>query len=246
MTKRLIPERTVDSLLAAEVILALPEALIWSPSNTAGMWDHAVLSQFGRLIVFECKGVVSNAAREPTAPWRVPIDVPQLDAYVVSSVAITYLLVSRPGDLRVPWRRFCNDGRADGMCSACYAPQGTTPRRWAGSQLHVNKAKSHVRMQPWFNHWAWCIPATSLQKHLGGKSWISARDQDLAAIPHAVRLCHLFEDLTGKRNGHPDAGAISESFVAYGEDAVFRELSVAGNESGEDGEGTPPVIVGGL
>ena len=34
------PERTVDSLLAAEIVRTLPGAAIWSPSNTAGANDH--------------------------------------------------------------------------------------------------------------------------------------------------------------------------------------------------------------
>jgi hypothetical protein len=44
---RLIPERTIDSLFAYEALQALPTALLWSPSNTAGMWDHALVTTRG-------------------------------------------------------------------------------------------------------------------------------------------------------------------------------------------------------
>lgn len=247
MTKRLIPERTVDSLLAAELVLALPDALIWSPSNTAGMWDHQVISQFARLIIFECKGVVSNAAASPSAPSFAPIDLPQLNNYVASGVGVTYLLASRPHDLRVPWRRPCNDGRADGMCSACYTAVGTAPRRWADSMRHVRTAKTYLRLQPWFNHWAWCLPAEALQKHLGTSVRVSLKDQDVASIAGAVRLCHLLEDLLASGNEVPGAGALSENFVLDGEDArLVVESGAEGNEDAYLLEQTPPVVLSGI
>jgi hypothetical protein len=115
----------------AEIVLSLPDAPIWSPSNTAGSWDHEVLTTPGRAMIVECKAIVSNASRDPTAAWRIPIDQAQLDGYLYRGLDPNYLLPACPPNRQAPWIRYCIDGLPDGTCSACAEPLSFGGRRAA-------------------------------------------------------------------------------------------------------------------
>jgi hypothetical protein len=184
----LVPERTVDSLLAYELLTAFPTAILWSPTNTKGSLDHQLDVGGSRAILFECKGIEPN--------WRIPIRWRQLDAYVSGGFGhLLYLLPSKPTDPTAPWLRTCThdpDGR--GHCMACAASVGSDRRRWAGKKPHVRSALPERRLQPWFNHWSWCVPASQLQHFLGHPVRdvrILADDSTLAGISGAQRLCHM-------------------------------------------------------
>jgi hypothetical protein len=67
----------------------------------------------------------------------------------------------------------------------------------------VRNADPELRLQPWFNHWAWCVTAEDLTAHIqtqklrrnGPDVLIPADDAYLGAIRGAQRLCHLFEEV---------------------------------------------------
>lgn len=184
----LVPERTVDSLLAYELLRAFPSAILWSPTNTAGSLDHKLFAGGTRAILFECKGLRKG--------WRIPIRIPQLDEYVSRGLGrLLYLLPSKPVIPNAPWEVVCgSDPDAKGRCKACATSFAQDHRRLAGSSPHVATSSPERRLQPWFNHWAWCIPATQLQAHLRsrrGEVGMEGSDGALAKIAGARRLCHL-------------------------------------------------------
>lgn len=191
---RLVPERTIDSLLVYELLTAVPTARIWSPSNTAGAWDHELSTNVSSRIIFECKALDGDASN-PKKPWRIPIDRTQLVAYTGLPFRVTYVLPARPTYVWSPWLRECNvdPSSSNGMCRACFTPVKGNPRRWVGKQPLWSAEPPHRLVQPWFNHWAWCLTARHLEKELSssGVSWLSAADSDLASIPGSIRLCHL-------------------------------------------------------
>lgn len=185
-------------MFAAEVALFLPSSLIWSPSNTRGQLDHEVYFPGGRVLSLECKGVVSNALREPAHPWMAPIDYPQLAAYLRGPVLIHYVLPAKPDRPRRPWERPCTDVDQNGWCLSCSNVGPAARRRWAGKDPLVKSAPIHLRFQPWFAHWCWLIPANALQAHLranGSPRSLSCADDDLKAVSKADRLCHFLAKL---------------------------------------------------
>lgn len=150
MTVRLIPERTIDSLLAFELVQAVPTGVIWSPSNTRGQWDHAFVTG-RRTLVFECKGVVSNVRRDPTARWTLPIDMVQLANYLQAGIDLTYLLPARPSTLSHPRIRSCTvDPDAFGHCVACRGLQNDPrdARRFAGVHRMCAQHRSTLDVSP--------------------------------------------------------------------------------------------------
>lgn len=154
MTVRLIPERTVDSMFAIEVVEFVSHALIWSPTNTAGQVDHYIYGLRGVAVPFEIKGVITNSNRDPHRPWRSPIDYRQLQRYVHQGLPVLYVIPGRPDPFRSPWIRDCtHDPDPTGRCLACSnAHQGA--RRWAGQDRPAIKtAPLEMRAQPWFAHW---------------------------------------------------------------------------------------------
>lgn len=194
---RLVPERTIDSLFAYEALQALPTGLIWSPANTSGMWDHALITSRGNMMVIECKALDGDRTNTRRA-WRVPIDLAQLRAYLTAGLDLTYVLPARPRQLGSPWVRTCHqDPSSSGFCLACYTPVSGNPRRWSGHQALWQNVAPHLRLQPWFNHWAWCVRASDLEAHMvasGRQGSVKAADIELEAIAGSDRLCHVLAD----------------------------------------------------
>lgn len=246
----MIPERTIDSLFAIEVLEFVSHALIWSPSNTAGQVDHLVDGIRGIAVPFEVKGIVTDASRNPHRPWTCPIDYAQLASYISRAIPVLYVLPGRPDPFRSPWLRACaTDPNGFGHCQAC-DNSGQSARRWAGQDRPAVKAASlRVRAQPWFAHWCWLISAVDLDIHLrtqGSPSSINVADASMLAVPGADRLCHF---LAGVADG-------SLSLESFGVDAseigaVLAELPTLEPEDPDDqgrltviflaGSSSPPV-----
>ncbi len=108
VTPRLIPERTVDSMFAIEVVQFVPRALVWSPTNTKGQVDQVVYGLGVHALSFECKGTVTDANQDPAKPWKSPIDYPQLTVYVDTGLPVLYVVPAKPTKPDFPWIRTCN------------------------------------------------------------------------------------------------------------------------------------------
>lgn len=228
---RLIPERTIDSLFAAEAIAHVPATLIWSPSNTANSWDHELFhgTDVG---IFEAKGVLSDAKRDPLRTWRIPIRLAQLNYFANLTVDVLYLLPVRPERPRTPWLRRCNLGACAGSAHCwCCQSQAWPARRMVGDLPHIARAPLHVRLQPWACHWIWVVPARCLRRHPQlaqsgpGEPTITADDAAIAALPNATRLCHWLSatDLFLARIGERPFGLTSSLEL----DGFARELEAA-------------------
>lgn len=204
----IIAERTVDSLFTFELLSAAPTAIVVSPHNNRGPRtpDHEV-QHARRKFVFECKTLY--AAKANTADWVVRVPRPQLADYLAHGQgSIVYVLPADPSNRMQPWIRTCRtDADHQGRCGACSNPgrrQGAVHyRRWAGQQQPVSSAPVETRLQPWFNHWAWCVRADALERYLVANpaltrkvsgirtAEIPAPDRRLERVPGAVRLCHF-------------------------------------------------------
>lgn len=231
-----IPERTIDSLFTFELISAAPKAIIVSPNNNRGPRtpDHE-LQGATRKFVFECKTIYTSKANP--ADWVVQVPRQQLAEYVKhGGSSIIYVLPAGPARRDAPWIRDCRtDPDRRGSCRACSNPTRTSGavylRRWAGSAQPIASAPYETRLQPWFNHWAWCVRADDLQRHLNLHSGmtgipgrtpvaeIPADDLCLEGIVDAYRLCHLLaavkqdhdtiHDLGRATDGDQDSFAVS-------------------------------------
>lgn len=201
----LIPERTIDSLFAFEFLTVAPTATIWSPHNNRGLGtvDHEVHTS-RRYFEFECKTIYRDHVG---ARWEIKVPLTQLQRYLAAGKQnLVYLLPARPADETRPWDRGCRtDPDAGGNCRACASTSRHDGpvhfRRHAFLEPRIRLADPEVRLQPWFNHWAWCISARDLNRYIGAQSLrkdgdsllIPADDAYLAGIAGTERLCHLFE-----------------------------------------------------
>lgn len=197
-----IPERTVDSLFAVDVVRHDPYVLVWSPTQYRRSPDHVLSNATGRVAIFECKGVqpVNDAVIDR---WTTKIDVGQLAVHAGQPHPVLYLLLAKPPKPDQPAGRYCHKpccaigGLARG-CKKC--PRD--PRSWALLERHVATASIPLLLQPWFAHWAWTIPAADLYAwvtaHTTGASMTFTLDdaQIDAAFPTAARLCHRLHELT--------------------------------------------------
>lgn len=203
---RLLPERTVDSATAIELIRFDPHALVLSPSQRAPLpFDHQLLGTGWAGAFFEAKAV------EDGTPPTVPIDIPQLRSYLrVGLNPLFYLLPVAPTHLVNPHVTVC---KTAGCCSIPGAPSpsknlSNTPclccprdtRSWTWLEAHYHVCPTPLRTQPWFSHWCWAIPVHALSLHApvatalaGAKASVDleATDKRLGAISGAVRLCHV-------------------------------------------------------
>ncbi|MFI6212737.1 hypothetical protein ACIBCD_12135 [Nocardia brasiliensis] len=195
---RLIPERTVDSLFAAEVLRHDPFAMIWSPSQRARTAvDHAITLPGGRLAVFECKAVdASSDGRR----WTASVDLDQLQRYVDSGVPVLYLFLVKPRNVKRPDDRQCRIGRCvtAARCLSCC----TDTRSHSAHLRRVMSAPAVLRLQPWFCHWSWVVQARDLRALLPGSDAVyesRLRLDDTWLFENfsygfgVTRLCHFLE-----------------------------------------------------
>lgn len=220
---RYIPERTVDSLLASELIRHDPYTLIWSPSNTAGSADHLARGSSGVLAVFECKAVDRLAA----GTWRSEVPQGQLDAHAARGHAVWYLFLGQPNGRDPANRRSCPSCR--GWCRACCRDS----RSWSLLAPHIKRADERLKLQPWFCHWSWVISAKNLRAAipLRGPGMPSAyqlpvTDADMEALGKAERLCHFLAVPLNTRPDGPDLQQVN----ALQDAATFEDS-------------TPPLVV---
>ncbi len=257
--KRYIPERTVDSLLAAELVRYDPYALIWSPSQLDPLpVDHYAVGRSGRTIVFECKAVSSSKPSDDDGgvDWWAEIDTAQLAGYVGLNFPVVYLFVPRPNDydLDRPWmRRPCGVSPCDGqMCLRC----ARDARSWGGLEPAVTSVGIRCRLQPWFAHWGWVITATNLQRWILAqyasvplRANLKVKDASLADLRDnysAVRLCHLLNVDGGPGGG--SSGPVPPDptdGMVIGPDRQDIDLGVLTDGSIPqlaDEDSTPPVV----
>ncbi len=199
MPTRLVPERTIDSLLAVEVVRHDPHALIWSPTQVKDSWDHEILATGGWLWIFECKAVLETSWE---LVWRAPVDRDQLDTYVDRRIPAIYVFLAKPFDPNNPSVRPCSSSPCDGeRCRMCC----NDVRTLSDGVSHVASARPVQRLQPWFCHWAWAIRAERLQSLMAtlgtsGRRPRQINTMDSFFISHAeeyeaLRLCHLLSDI---------------------------------------------------
>lgn len=233
-----VPERTIDSLFAVEVVRDDPYALIWSPTQYSNSPDHVLANSSGRVAVFECKGV--QAVADPDADdWKAKIDVGQLHSHASSSHPILYLVLAKPTNIASPALRFCSKsccatGKAL-WCKMC----ARDARSWGLLEQHVLQAETRLRLQPWFAHWAWVISATDLLTRLTSTG--KATQQDVTfklddalietTFPDAARLCHRLHDL---RPGSASLGSLT-----WPPEVAATEIPHLPWE--DDGGSTPPI-----
>lgn len=177
--RRLIPERTVDSLLAAEWIRNDPNALIWSPTNHSGSPDHLLYAPGLHGFVIECKAVV-----EQKVGWSVELDGTQLDRYAQLSEHVYYVFLTQPDDPDSPWKR-SNPG-GDGPCLDC--PRDG--RALAELTSFVAGSPHELRLQAWFAHWALVMTAKRLGRRFGGSDRVLPTEF-LTHDSESMRLCQF-------------------------------------------------------
>ncbi len=186
-------------MFSTEVAQLLPQAIVWSPTNTRNQFDHEIIAPGVRALVFECKGVES-AEGDPLKRWMSPIYLPQLRNYLNRSLPVLYVLPAKPRDPERPWIRRMHSDQEDGQCQSCRRPRA---RRSARNSPAVKGAPIHHRFQPWFAHWCWVIPAAGLHGHLDyreeGRKSVVAEDTSLAKLPDARRLCRFLADVGENR-----------------------------------------------
>jgi len=217
---RFIPERTVDSLLAIEIVRRDPYALIWSPTNSHGAIDHVTFSARGST-AFEVKAVVFEDAAHR---WTIPINVEQLTEYTKLKVDVYYLLLFEADLPEWPWITGCMCTRTF-ACLAC----PTDARSVAQLKEVVRDAPAALRLQPWFSHWAWVISAVDL---LALMQAILPRTQVIPTDDYrrnAMRLCHFLE---GLELGTIPSGNAAEMIAVFNEttnrntDGTYDDLTV--------------------
>ncbi len=187
----LLPERTVDSMVAIEVVRYDPSTIVVSPANTKWSFDHRIRSK-ADITVVECKGVDDSG--------KIPIRLPQLHQYVhgIGPRGTVYVLPSRPPGSTAPWDRRCADPICEhGYCRCCPRDE----RSWSGLENKKLPLGPVERVQPWFSHWAWCIRAVDLASHLGvtpaapskTRTYLEWDDVRLGRmVPAPTRFCHRF------------------------------------------------------
>jgi hypothetical protein len=220
-------------MVAIEISRLDPVSIISSPTNTRASVDHLIRNQFA-VTVLECKGVDERD--------RIPIRMKQLWEYAFGQGPRTtmYVLPSGQGNEK-PWQRRCQRTCCGGVgCRFC--PRDA--RAWTGLDSWVRALAHDDRLQPWFSHWAWCIPCVDLAAHFGlsaltspsGTDWLNWDDKKLSHMPNAVRLCHFF-------GVTPGSTGPSRSIVrAREQDLKFDSLEQF-EVSGDTSESTPPMVI---
>lgn len=223
-------------MVAIEVIRLDPTAIISSPANTRGAVDHVVKQQFA-VTILECKGVDDRD--------RIPIRKEQLWEYAFGRGPhdTIHVLPSRPRGQTRPWTRDCK--------RPCCGPRGCRAcprdeRSWTGLEPWIKDLSPDDRIQPWFAHWAWCVPSWGLASHLGvsrprkasGDTHLEWEDEFLASLPGAVRLCH---GLRPRPDGRSTLASTAD--VVFETQDWLTEPEDAVGELRDGDERTPPLVV---
>ena len=204
----LIDERTIDSLLAYELITKFPHGIIESPRQNikGGIHDHSFFTDYLNF-AFECKATTDDqvTAGLPAQPWTAPVDVPQLNRYISNSNSkMLYVFLARPINLCKPWLRvpcYCTRWR---WCTGCYSPRKQGGRRWAGYNGKYLSASFPLPIQAWANHWMWIVPADDLKSILSttkvtSKAYVPNTDAEWenyrTLYPRIERFCHWVTNL---------------------------------------------------
>jgi hypothetical protein len=174
-----MPERTVDTWVAAAICSAFPDARIWDPTQAmkGRNWDRAFLPpEAGMIFIFEDKGTtaVTRTQKRPLQTHRIDIRADQLDWYcdVVepASMIPVYYVLPRP-----PW---------DGGASSGHVPEQAACRVTSG-------------VGP-FPEWAYVSRCTDLRQELSGRHSI---DTDYLPLPGGMKLAEFLQDVRRGRAG---------------------------------------------
>jgi len=105
MSRRSLPERTVDAWVSSAVCATFPHARIWGPTQNIleTNWDYGLSLGDGKIFIFEDKGTtaVPRKRKSPLDTHRIYIDIDQLTWYCdrveqATGVPVHYVLPRPP------------------------------------------------------------------------------------------------------------------------------------------------------
>jgi len=105
MTRRSLPERTVDAWVSSAVCAAFPRARIWGPTQNIEQtnWDYGLSLGDGKLFILEDKGTtaIRRKRKKPLDTHSIYIDTDQLAWYCnqverAADVPVYYVLPKPP------------------------------------------------------------------------------------------------------------------------------------------------------
>jgi len=105
VSRRSLPERTVDAWVSTAICSRFPHARIWGPTQNIEEtnWDYGLSLGDGKLLIFEDKGTtgVARKQKQPLETHRINIDIDQLSWYCnevepTTGVPVYYVLPKPP------------------------------------------------------------------------------------------------------------------------------------------------------
>lgn len=105
MSRRSLPERTVDAWVSSAISATFPRARIWGPTQNIEEtnWDYGLSLGGGKIFIFEDKGTtaVPRKQKRPLDTHRIHIDIDQLTWYCdrvepATGVPVYYVLPQPP------------------------------------------------------------------------------------------------------------------------------------------------------
>jgi hypothetical protein len=133
MSRRSLPERTVDAWVSTAICVTFPHARIWGPTQAIKQtnWDYGASLGEGKIFILEDKGTtaVERRRQKPLDTHRIHIDMDQLDWYCdevepATGVPVYYVLPQPPwigaatGSDVVPDQAICRVESATGRFEA--------------------------------------------------------------------------------------------------------------------------------
>jgi hypothetical protein len=153
MSRRSLPERTVDAWVSAVICATFPHARIWGPTQNIEEtnWDYGLSLGDGKLLILEDKGTtaVLRKRKKPLDTHRIDIDVDQLTWYCddvepATGVPVYYVLPQPPwfgdstGSKVVPNEAICRvDSRAGPFAEWAFISRSGDLRAELGSRHSI-------------------------------------------------------------------------------------------------------------
>lgn len=201
MSRRSLPERTVDAWVSSATCAAFPHARIWAPTQNIeeANWDYGLSLGNGKLFIFEDKGTttVQRTLKMPLDTHRIYFDIEQLTWYCDRVECVTgvptYYILPQP-----PW---LGD---------------------SGSEVVPNQAICRVdSVAGPFTEWAYIIRSNDLRAELGDRCSI---DTDQLPIKGAQTLADFFRGVQGCEIGKRISGpGDASSMIAKAPEQASRD-----------------------